>query len=181
MYDIEHTFTIQWVGPFKNLNDYQSYLKSECPYITDIFSFYYFYGNKKGSGHPRNKKDYRYIGIHTAKGGIEKRLNSNHEHLSDFFEYEIWIGTFANDNNRNKFNAELVESLLISTYKNILTENIKKKKSLPKESIAIINLWYRRNRQHWRRKKADIALINDTIFFEKETQMIFKGNLTYCT
>lgn len=47
MLDITKTFTIQWVGPFKNLQEMKIYLKDETTCQNSLFNFYYFSGNKK--------------------------------------------------------------------------------------------------------------------------------------
>ncbi len=48
MQDITKTFTIQWVGPFKNMQQMKQYLGKESTCDTSLFNFYYFSGNKKG-------------------------------------------------------------------------------------------------------------------------------------
>lgn len=47
MQDITKTFTIQWVGPFKNMGQVKSYLKDSSTCDSSLFNFYYFSGNKK--------------------------------------------------------------------------------------------------------------------------------------
>lgn len=55
MQDITKTFTIQWVGPFKNMQQMKQYLGKESTCDTSLFNFYYFSGNKKGKGYSCSK------------------------------------------------------------------------------------------------------------------------------
>lgn len=88
MQDITKTFTIQWVGPFKNIQQMKSYLEDNSTCDKSLFNFYYFSGNKKGKGHS-TLKIYTYFGIHKKADGIEKRLNNYHKHYNDFHEMII--------------------------------------------------------------------------------------------
>ena len=62
---IEHTYTIQWVGPM-DFDDYQEYINREDNLNSGLFNFYYYEATKYGKPH-------RYIGIHKKNDGIEKR------------------------------------------------------------------------------------------------------------
>lgn len=171
MQDITKTFTIQWVGPFRNLQKMNEYLKDASTCDKSLFNFYYFSGNKKGSGHSTQKL-YRYFGIHKKSHGIEKRLNNYHEHYQKFHENEnmrIWIGSFANAKDQTESNIEDAETLFISTYgQNVFTENHKKVNANIEESICIINLFYKKNEQPWFRKPAEIRFMDDVLIHETE-------------
>ncbi|MBQ8361961.1 MAG: hypothetical protein IJX44_08470 [Bacteroidaceae bacterium] len=181
MEDINKTFTIQWVGPFHSLMEMNQYLGNTETCDEGLFSFYYFCGNKKGKGHKKNYF-YRYFGIHKRIDSIKMRLQSRHEHFRDFIENEnldIWIGTFACEKNQMEQNIEDVETLFISTYGDYLTENDRKKNSIPRESICIINLWYKESEnQQWIRKKPSINFFHDVLIYEKEFNQILVANLT---
>ena len=132
MEEIKHTYTIQWVGPL-SYEDYKDYLKSEETISPGLFSIYYFEARIDGRYRKR-----RYLGIHKKNDGIDKRLNKSHEHLGQFVaakELSIWIGSFSHYNNQKEDNIDIVETLFIQAYKDLLTENEKKKKSLPSESV----------------------------------------------
>ena len=79
MEDITKTFTIQWVGPFKDMWQMRHYLKDESTCDKSLFNFYYFSGNKKGKGYSTHRV-YSYFGIHKKTDGIEQRLNNWHSH-----------------------------------------------------------------------------------------------------
>ena len=53
-----------------------------------------------------------------------------------------------------------------------------KKKATPKESICIINLWYRSNEKRWLNKKRDIKIFDDVLIYEAESMTYSKGNLS---
>lgn len=171
MENIEQTFTIQWVGPFRSLNGLRKYLNDPVTCEKSLFSFYYISGSKKGKGHPKTKRDYRYFGIHKSPNcSITGRLNASHEHLNDFVEneYRLWIGSFADDHFQTPENVEDVETLFISTHKDVLTENQKKKKAVPRQSICVINLWYNQQEKEWRRRPSETLVLEDVILYEKE-------------
>lgn len=173
MQDITKTFTIQWVGPFKNIEQVKSYLKDTSTCDNTLFNFYYFSGNKKGPGHSRSKI-YAYFGIHKKTDGIEKRLNNYHTQYRKFHEnnnMKIWIGAFGNEKDQKERNIEEAETLFISTYKNILTENQKKTKSIIKDSICIINLFYKINEEPWIRKPSEILFMDDVLIHETEDKI----------
>lgn len=46
MQDITKTFTIQWVGPFKDIQQMKNYLNDDSTCNKSLFNFYFFSGNK---------------------------------------------------------------------------------------------------------------------------------------
>lgn len=174
MEDITKTFTIQWVGPFKDMWQMRHYLKDKSTCDKSLFNFYYFSGNKKGKGYSTHRV-YSYFGIHKKTDGIEQRLNNWHSHYRDFHENEnmrIWIGAFGNVSDQNEENIEDAETLFISTYgNNFLTENEKKVKANIKKSICIINLFYKTTEEPWLRKPADISFMDDVLIHETEDKI----------
>lgn len=171
MQDIIKTFTIQWVGLFKDIQQMKDYLKKNSTCENSLFNFYFFSGNKRGKAYS-NARTYAYFGIHKKADGIEKRLNNYHTHYKDFHENDnmrIWIGAFGNEMDQKEENIEDAETLFIRTYgHNVLTENIKKVYANIKESICIINLFYKTNEEPWRRKPTDILFMDDVLIHETE-------------
>lgn len=171
MNDITKTFTIQWVGPFKNILKMKQYLNDSTTCEKSLFNFYYFSGNKKGSAYS-NSNIYSYFGIHKKTDGIEKRLNNYHTHYKQFHENEnmrIWIGAFGNAKDQKETNIEDAETLFISTYGNgIFTENTNKINAAISESICIINLFYKPNETPWIRKPTEILFMDDVLIHETE-------------
>ena len=164
MEDIRKVFTIQWVGPFDTFTSLSEYLNDPNTCDCHLFSFYYCSGNKKGKGHPISK---------------DTRVAPWHEHLRNFREpFSLWIGSFSDSTQQTPQNVEDVETVFISTYKDVLTENTQKKKATPKESICIINLWYRSNEKRWLNKKRDIKIFDDVLIYEAESMTYSKGNLS---
>ena len=97
MEDIKHTYTIQWVGPL-TYDEYKEYVKGTDTIAPSYFNFYYFEARKDARCRWR-----RYVGIHKQNDGIEKRLNTRHEHFSEFLDCKdlrIWIGSFADTKNQ---------------------------------------------------------------------------------
>ena len=179
MEDIRKVFTIQWVGPFETFASLFEYLNDPNTCDCHLFSFYYCSGSKKGKGHPISKDDYRYFGLHRSGTPIHMRVAPWHEHLKNFREpFSLWIGSFSDSIQQTPENIEDVETVFISTYKDVLTENTQKKKATPKESICIINLCYRSNEQRWLNKKRDIKVFDDVLVYEAESMTYSKGNLS---
>lgn len=97
MEDIKHTYTIQWVGPL-TYDEYKEYVNGTDTIASGYFNFYYFEARKDARCRWR-----RYVGIHKQNDGIEKRLNTRHEHFGEFLECKdlrIWIGSFADTKNQ---------------------------------------------------------------------------------
>lgn len=169
MQDITKSFTIQWVGPFKNMKQMKKYLKDQTTCENTLFNFYYFSIYKQGYS---SAKIYRYFGIHKKIDGVEKRLNNWHVQYKKFRENDnmrIWIGAFGNSNDQTENNIEDAETLFISTYgDSIFTENKKKVKANISESICVINLFYKISEKPWIRKPADISFMDDVLIHETE-------------
>ena len=175
MEEIKHTYTIQWVGPL-SYKDYKNYLMSEETINPGLFSIYYFEARIDG----RYKKR-RYLGIHKKNDGIYKRLNKSHEHFSQFIdakELSIWIGSFSHYNNQKEENIDIVETLFIQAYKDLLTENEKKKKSLPSESVCIINMWFYKKDHLKKYAKNTPEIFSDVLVYYHEDNIFMKGKLS---
>lgn len=176
MQDIKHTYTIQWVGPFSSYQEYKSYIQDEETTDPSLFNVYYFEAKIDGR---YNKQ--RYLGIHKKNDGINKRLNRSHEHFKNFIdakELSIWIGSFSNEDNQQEENVDVVETLFIQAYKDFLTENDKKTKSLPTESVCIINMWFDKNDNLKRYAKPAPDIFSDVLVYYQEDNIFLKGNLS---
>lgn len=121
--------------------------------------------------------DYRYFGLHKANTPITARVNATHETLSKFREYKLWLGTFSDSSHQTADNIEEVETLFISTYASQLSENVKKIKSSPADSICIINLWYKLDETRWKIKKDEMKIFDDVLIYEKESDTYSVGSL----
>lgn len=175
MEEIKHTYTIQWVGPM-DLKDYQDYVKNEQRIDTSYFNFYYFEAREDR----RFKYMHTYLGIHKKNDGIQKRLNKNHEHFGKFIdakELKIWIGSFANERHQTAKNIDIVETVFIRAYKDMLSDNTKKKKSLPGESVCIINMWFGANEKLKTYNRLRPTCIDDVLMYYSEEQIFMHGNL----
>lgn len=132
MEDINKTFTIQWVGPFKNIEEIKEYENDENTADTSLFNFYFFSGHKYRQ---RKNRIFRYFGIHKKNDSITKRLNDRHQRLLDFDDdkdLNLWIGAFSCSKNQTERNIEDVETLIVSTYSTEwFTENIRKTQYAP--------------------------------------------------
>ena len=172
---IEHTFTIQWVGPM-NYEEYKSYIRNQETLSSDLFNLYYFEARKDGRCNWS-----KYVGIHKQNDGIDKRLNTSHEHLGTFIKAEakhmrIWIGSFANIKDQKTENVDIVETLLIKAYPSLL--NVKKKRSLPQNSICIINTYYTTSEDVVKKKSDKPSVFDDVLIYLEESECFMPGNLT---
>lgn len=130
MEQINKSFTIQWLGPFKGLEGLNSYYHGDDALDRALFNFYYFEASKTSLSIPKC-----YFGIHYKNDGITKRLNSSHSHykeIKDFKYVNVWVGSFGREKDQIHENVDLVETLFIRAYSDFMTENDKKKKLLPK-------------------------------------------------
>lgn len=161
MEKIEHTYTIQWVGPM-DYEDYKQYLHDKETLDPNLFNLYYFEAR-----HDKRCKWHTYIGIHKQNDGINKRVNPSHEHLGPFLkngakEIRIWIGSFAKEKDQRPQNIDIAETLFIKAYNDKFTENTKKKRLLPDSSICIINTFYNKNDESIR-SNSDKPIVFDDV------------------
>ncbi len=173
MNDIKRSYVIQWVGPFSSDADVADFVKrgnSGEVRRSSCFNFYYLTGTNK-IGRP---KIHRYFGIHHKLDGIRNRLNLRHSVLGRLKEdrsLEIWLGAFGDLRFHSCNKVEEVETLFIRYYRDLLTDNEKKKKTplskLP--SISIINLWYDRDEVPWMRKPKSACYIDDVMVWENDS------------
>lgn len=173
---IDKTFTIQWVGPFHSLEELNCFKWNDNTNGLDCFNLYCFEARYRS-----NSKWRRYLGIHQNNDGIDKRLNERHEHFRQFISFKeknIWIGAFGSEVDQTPENIDIVETLFVRTYRQELTENDKKKKSLPYESVCVINLWYNRNEFVRRNRRSTISFMDDVIVFDKENNRLLHGRLS---
>ena len=174
---INHTFTIQWVGPL-TYEQYRSYVKSPDTISPDWFNFYYFQSRKDARYHW-----HRYFGVHFEADGIDKRVNSDHEKIKNYKDdrdFSIWIGSLSNRKVQTPQNVDTIETLFIRAYSDSLDLNKDKKKSLPGESLGVINMWFddKDNLKIYKREKPQG--IHDVIMYygEEGGNYLYKGNLT---
>ena len=79
------------------------------------------------------------------------------------------IQVYANKLWKSILNKALIETFFIRYYRDLLTDNDKKKKTclvkLP--SISVVNLWYDKNENPWIRKPRSACFIQDVMVWEK--------------
>lgn len=174
---IEHTYSLQWVGPM-NYEELMDYCKNEETIGESCFNLYYFEVRKDA-----RYKWKKYFGIHKGNDGICKRLNKSHEHLGPFLKNDakyvkIWIGSFAKEQDQKTENVDIVETLFIRAYRDVLNDNVKKKKSLPKDSVCIINSYYDINENMAKKKSHKPETFDDVLVYYGEVNKFMHGNLT---
>lgn len=172
------SFVIQWVGPFKSRVQLIEYENNAETCDRELFSFYYIEGRFY---HRRKNKLYSYLGK-TEQAYISKRVNNGHEHFQ-FFDIDeatnIWIGSFGDPKDINHENTHLVETLLIYANASSLTENTQQTKNPPSSSIAITNLWYRKNSDTlYQRRPASAPMLSDVIIYESESGCLKTGMIS---
>lgn len=174
---IEHTYTIQWVGPM-NYEEFKNYIHNPETLDPNLFNLYYFEArqDKRCNWHT-------YMGIHKQNDGIHKRLNPAHEHLGTFIrngsEIRIWIGSFAKEKNQKPEIINIVETLFVKAYNKKLTDNKKKKDLLPQESVCVINTYYNNIKEEPIKFKSNKpSVFDDVIIYLAESNSFMHGNLT---
>ena len=88
----------------------------------------------------------------------------------------IWIGSFANIKDQKTENVDIVETLLIKAYPSLL--NVKKKRSLPQNSICIINTYYTTSEDVVKKKSDKPSVFDDVLIYLEESECFMHGNLT---
>lgn len=175
MESIKHTYTLQWVGPFNSYDEYREYITSQDSLDSSYFNIYYFQARMD-----RRFNVNRYLGIHTINDGIEKRLNRRHEHFGSFVDakdLKIWIASFADPKQQKPQNVDNVETLFIQAYNEFLNLNTQKKKSLPKDSICVVNMWFDSNDKIKRYNIEKPDCFDDVLIFYGEEEIFYRGSL----
>ena len=174
MEEIKHTYTIQWVGPL-SYEEYRAYIKRDDTIMSGYFNFYYFETQKD-----KRYRRHRYMGIRKKNDGIEKRLNTHHEHLKRFMDCKevwIWIGSLANPNLQKDKNIDLIETLFIRAYRNMLTVNTRKKQMKISSSVCVINMWFNQN-DEMQTYRVERPCFDDVILYYHEKNLFKHGNLS---
>ena len=174
MEDIEHTYTIQWVGPL-TYKEIREDIKKDDTIMSGYYNFYYFEAQQD-----KRYKWYRYMGIRKKNDGIEKRLNTQHEHFKEFKdgnEVRIWIGSLANPKHQKYKNIDLIETLFIRAYSAMLTENKGKKQKEIDSSICVINMWFNKN-EEMQTYRVERPCFDDVILYYYEKDLFKRGNLS---
>lgn len=174
---IEHTYTIQWVGPM-NYEEYKKYNRNKDTLSPDMFNLYYFEARQD-----KRHKWHTYIGIHKGNDGINKRVGIQHEHLGPFIKSEakdikIWIGSFAKNKDQRPENIDIVETLFIKAYNDKFTENEKKKQQLPDSSVCVINTFYNTIEESIKTKSDKPSVFDDVLIYLEESNSFMHGNLS---
>lgn len=71
----------------------------------------------------------------------------------------------------------MVETLLIQAYKNMLTENKRKKRSLPSCSVCIINMLFDKY-ERLKNYKIERPCFDDVVLYYHEDNIFKRGNLS---
>ncbi len=165
--NIEHNFFIQWVGPFRSLDDCEKWEKENS--ISDKeYNFYYGMGKV-----PRAKLPSFYIGKSELKD-VCNRMKQETDPISSFRDnasLEIWIGRFSNSNFRSKHKlVEIAEWALIYSFKKrnpLLEKRIINKRKLkePKEFYSVVNQCFDKTTLDMRKKTEAMKYIPSMIFY----------------
>lgn len=169
---VNHTFLIQWTGPL-SYTDFLRYVRNPDTACPEWFNFYCFESRQDA-----RCKWHRYFGVHFGNDGINKRVNAGHNKIKkykDQRDFKIWIGSLSDLKAQTEDNVDLIETLFIRAYRDILDENKRKKKRLPKESVSVINQWFDKEDtlKKYRREKPDF--IDDVLLYYDEEGVFFKG------
>ncbi len=167
MSEIKELYVIEWMGPYKSLDDICNRKDTAdcCIYLI--------------TGHDsRESNGIKYVGI--TKRLPEKRFSDKDHQRKPIREKLYWTGRFSVlaynnlEKPRNRARAELVEHLIIKYLfdSNVNIDNKDKTQSLPKKPIGIISKWQKRetddarlNKPRILRMLPDILLYSDNKFW----------------
>ena len=165
--DIEHNFFIQWIGPFKSLDDCKNWERVNS--ISDKeYNFYYGMGKTRKAKLPSF-----YIGKSELKDVCD-RMKQKSDPISSFRDnasLEIWIGRFSNSNFRSKHKlVEIAEWALIYSFKKRngqLKKRLINKRKLnePKEFYSVVNQCFDKITLDMRKKSKAMTYIPSMIFY----------------
>jgi len=175
MHAIDYTYTIQWVGPM-TYEEYKKYVKSKETIDSSYFNFYYCEARKTIRSQYK-----RYLGIHKKNDGINKRVNTSHEHLGEFINeyphFKLWIGSLGNVRQQKPTIIDRIETLFIRAYPEMLNENTDKKKKNLYSSISVTNLFYDQNEQPIRSNEHHPETLDDIVLFRADNDYFYHGTL----
>lgn len=180
---IEHSWIIQWVGPFSSKENCIYWVENNS--ISDKeFNFYYIKGKRY-----RQRNDSFYIGKCTQDRIYYRWRDQNH-YINEFDERngcEIWIGRFSdsetrksNINERNNF-INHVEHALISgfyylNHNNLCLLNQREIVNWP-YPICVVNQWYNTNYDLYDRNNGINQHLPDVIFYSSNDNFKFAKRL----
>ena len=84
------------------------------------------------------------------------------------------IQVYANKLWKSLLNKALIETFFIRYYRDLLTDNDKKKKTclVKFPSISVVNLWYDKNENPWIRKPRSACFIQDVMVWENDYERL---------
>ena len=168
MSEIKELYAIEWMGPYKSLDDIC------CRKDTEMCCIYLITGRINYD----RTKGIKYVGI--TKRYLEDRLSDkDHQRKQEQIkEKQYWAGHFSVlsnnklDKARNRERAELVENLIIrylSCLPKVRILNEKKTKKLPEKPIGIISRWQKRyNGNHRYNKPRILSSLPDVLLYEND-------------
>lgn len=173
---MNHTFVIEWVGPFNNIDSLKDWENKNNQ--TFEYKFYIVTGKLKGRrgitkycGITDNRKGYLYCRFYDKNHKVH-RLERNRN---------IWIGSVTNREACTRKDIELCETMIISYWQP--EENTKKKSYYPSEPVVLINRWFdtilkvRYNKIYPAQELSDVILYdecNGGVFGTKRLKQLIK-------
>jgi hypothetical protein len=168
MSEIKELYVIEWMGPYKSLDDICNRKDTAncCIYLIT------------GRLNYERAKSIKYVGI--TKRLPEERLSDKDHQIkqNQIKEKQYWAGRFSVssfnnlDKARNRARAELVERLIIKYLYDchLKIVNIEKTQRYPSKSIGIISKWQKRYTDDARFNKPSIlrALPDVLLYSDKE-------------
>ena len=150
MSEIKELYVIEWMGPYKSLDDI-------CNYDDTMMCRFYLLTGRLG----RESNGIKYVGI--TKRYPEERLSDKDdlEKQKMIKERKYWVGRFSVsllnklDKPRNRERAELIECLIIKYLyeSSVRIINTNKTQSCPEKSVGIISRWLKKDSNDLRSNK----------------------------
>lgn len=156
---IKKTFVVEWRGPYteEKINLIHNKQDSGALYIVSGLQRY-----EHGS------PVVQYIGI-TKRGAAIRFVDKGHKSQNVSRERQYWLAHLSNLTfEKNRDNLELVEHALI--YVCDPEQNEKKRYSLPKHPVALVNRWFTEDGQYRERRVWPVQkYVPDVIVFDGES------------
>ncbi len=163
MSEIKELYVIEWMGPYKSLDDI-------CNYDDTMMCRFYLLTGRLG----RETNGIKYVGI--TKRYPEQRLSDKDDLKKQEMikEKQYWVGRFSVssynnlDKPRNRNRAELIERLIIRYLyeSNVRIINTNKTQSDPENPVGIISRWLKKDTNALRSNKPSVLqVLPDVLLF----------------
>lgn len=161
MNEIKLLYALEWFGPYESIEDiWADDDTSSC-------SIYLITGKV---AYERSSEHIKYVGI-TERDPAKRLSDKVHQKKQEKIKNKkFWVGKFSKASNRNnRSHAELIETLFVRYLflADVKLLNDKKKRSIPRKPITVINRWFLKNSNDHRLNKPSLVKdLPDVLLFD---------------